>query len=356
MNGPLQPLHTRFLLRSWIAGVLLIFGVVAVQRVWPRGPDGEVLSVFLAALLIIIVTRILTVAWSAASRELMEEIWEKLRIGAHPLRKDLDKSFEELTAFVSAANGRTRRAEEQRMQLMDELFHALGQPLTSLRCQLEVALRNNRTAEQYRNCLAGALEQAERTAQLTVQLRQVSEALDLAASADRVRFDKTLNDVVEEMSAWGETKRVRLEVNAAPALTIAADSQRLYQLLFHVLKFSIDSAPQGTDVVARTETVTAGLIWTVASQVRSAELKGANPASDQISDEDELDASATFGLRFAEYIAEALGGSLERELLPSSQMLRVALPVPRESSTLKAAPASPQKAPQADKHRSMMAK
>src|SRR5690349_2605818 len=147
MKAPLQPLRTRFLLSSWMAGALIVFGVVAVQRVWRIGPDGVVLSIFLAALLIVIVTRILTVSWSAASRQLLEEIWDRLRVPNYPLRKDLDESFEQLTAYVGAANGRTRRAEEQRMQLMDELFHALGQPLTSLRCQLEVALRNNRTAE-----------------------------------------------------------------------------------------------------------------------------------------------------------------------------------------------------------------
>jgi len=356
MKAPLQPLRNRFLLSSWMAGALIIFGVVAVQRVWRIGPDGVVLSIFLAALLIVIVTRILTVAWSAALRELLEEIWDRLRVPSHPLNKDLDKSFEQLTAYISAANGRTRRAEEQRMQLMDELFHALGQPLTSLRCQLEVALRNNRTAEQYRNYLAGALEQAERTAQLTVQLRQVSETLDLAATMEMARFDKILNDVADEMSAWGEARRVRLEVNAAPALTIAADTQQLYQLLFHVLKFSVDSAPPGTRVVARMDTMSGSLSLTVASQLRGAEPEATSSAPDETPDDDELNPSATFGLRFAEYIAEALGGSLEREVLPGEQIVRLRLPVSRESSVLKAPPAPPQRTREADERKSLPVK
>jgi len=356
MKAPLQALRTRFVLNSWMAGALIIFGVVAAQRVWRIGADGVVLSIFLAALLVVIVTRILAVAWSAASRELLQEIWERLRVPSHPLSKDLDRSFEELTAYIGAANGRTRRAEEQRMQLMDELFHALGQPLTSLRCQLEVALRNNRTAEQYRNYLAGALEQAERTAQLTVQLRQVSETLDSTATAEVARFDKILNDVVEEVSAWGEARRVRLEVNAAPALTIAADTQQLYQLLFHVLKFSVDSALPGTDVVARMDTITAGLTLTVASQLRGAASEVTSSAPNETSDEDDLNTSATFGLRFAEYIAEALGGSLERELLPGKQIVRVRLPVPRESSVLKAPPAPPHRTRDADERKSLPVK
>src|SRR5579862_1110437 len=105
MKAPLQPLRNRFLLSSWMAGALIIFGVVAAQRVWRIGPDGVVLSIFLAALLVVIATRILTVAWSAALRELLEEIWDRLRVPSHPLNKDLDKSFEQLTAYIGAANG-----------------------------------------------------------------------------------------------------------------------------------------------------------------------------------------------------------------------------------------------------------
>jgi len=191
---------------------------------------------------------------------------------------------------------------------------------------------------------------------LTVQLRQVSETLDLAATMEMARFDKILNDVADEMSAWGEARRVRLEVNAAPALTIAAESQQLYQLLFHVLKFSVDSALPGTRVVARMDTMSGSLSLTVASQLRGAEPEGTSSAPDETPDDDELNPSATFGLRFAEYIAEALGGSLEREVLPGEQIVRLRLPVSQESSVLKAPPAPPHRTRDADAHKSQPVK
>ncbi|HZU42091.1 MAG TPA: histidine kinase dimerization/phospho-acceptor domain-containing protein [Terriglobales bacterium] len=65
----------------------------------------------------------------------------------------------------------------QRCSALDELLHDLSQPLTSLCCQLEVALRKPRTNDEYRDCLARALEQALTAARLTEQLREMNERL-----------------------------------------------------------------------------------------------------------------------------------------------------------------------------------
>jgi hypothetical protein len=68
-----------------------------------------------------------------------------------------------------------RLAEDQRCRAMNDLLHTLSQPLTSLCCQLEVVLSKPRTNQEYRDCLARALEQAETAARLTQQLRELNE-------------------------------------------------------------------------------------------------------------------------------------------------------------------------------------
>jgi len=66
-------------------------------------------------------------------------------------------------------------AENRRRRAMDDLLHAFSQPLTSLCCQLEVVLSRPRTNEEYRDCLARALEQAQIAARLTQQLRELNQ-------------------------------------------------------------------------------------------------------------------------------------------------------------------------------------
>src|SRR6266705_830270 len=71
----------------------------------------------------------------------------------------------------------------ERRELIFDLFHALNQPLTTLRCSLELTLHQPRTAKQYRDSLAGALRHTEQITWLTTDLRELLEADD--ASDDR---------------------------------------------------------------------------------------------------------------------------------------------------------------------------
>lgn len=70
-----------------------------------------------------------------------------------------------------------RLAEDPRCRAIDDLLHDLSQPLTSLCCQLEVILSKPRTNDEYRDCLARALEQAETAARLTQQLRELNDGV-----------------------------------------------------------------------------------------------------------------------------------------------------------------------------------
>ena len=70
-----------------------------------------------------------------------------------------------------------RLAEDPRCRAIDDLLHALSQPLTSLCCQLEIVLSKPRTNDEYRDCLARALEQAGTAARLTQQLRELNEGV-----------------------------------------------------------------------------------------------------------------------------------------------------------------------------------
>jgi K+-sensing histidine kinase KdpD len=205
---------------------------------------------------------------------------------------------------------------------MEDLFHALSQPLTTLRCQLELGLRGGQTSEQYRKCLAGALEQAERTSRLTVELRDVSEAMETDVRSGWCAFDETLSAAAEEVAALAGINGVRLNAEPSPPFMVAAHRERLSRALFHLLKFAVESAAPGSELSLHTMTSGAGVVFTVVSPVSSGEHHDETEHQSE-----ELTVAVTFDLRLAEYILEALGGSLERELLDDQQILSVRLPL-----------------------------
>ena len=324
MNENLHRLRTRFMLCACVPAVLLLAAYEVVVLVWRQGSSGVLLSMFLAALVAVIVIRMVSAIWSVSAGQLLKDLCEPLRLAGHRITtsKNLESSFEELSAYLGASAKRSQRAEEQRARLMQDLFHALSQPLTSLRCQLELGLRDGRSDKEHRECLAGALEQAERTSRLTVELRDVSEAMETDVRGGCCAFGETLATVAEEIAALASIKDVRVNAQPSPPFMVAAHRERLSRALFHLLKFAVESAAPGSELSLHTMTSASGLVLTIASRASGAEDN--HETEDQL---EELTVAVTFDLRLAEYILEALGGSLERELIDDEQILRARLPL-----------------------------
>jgi signal transduction histidine kinase len=60
-------------------------------------------------------------------------------------------------------------------QLLADLFHALSQPLTTLRCYLDLSLRRSPTSKQNRQELESALQAAESVTRLVADIRELVE-------------------------------------------------------------------------------------------------------------------------------------------------------------------------------------
>ncbi len=171
----------------------------------------------------------------------------------------------ELRALTDVLNGMLRRldlaldaartAAEAQRRFVADAAHELRTPLTNLRGAVEVALRHPRTVHEYRETLAGAVEEIERLTRLTNdllvlsradtgQLRCESSPCDLAAVAA---------DAVRAWAARARGRKVALRLEAPPRLPIVADADRLRQVLDNLLDNALRHAPSESEVV-----VTAG--------------------------------------------------------------------------------------------------
>src|SRR5512141_1873955 len=113
----------------------------------------------------------------------------------------------------SAAAPALEPGAAERQRLIADLFHALSQPITALRCSLELALHDNRAPDPSPENLQTALEHAERIARLTSGIRQLLEADDPGDERLAFPLEVSLREAVIEIQPVAEAARVRTQLH-----------------------------------------------------------------------------------------------------------------------------------------------
>jgi len=116
---------------------------------------------------------------------------------------------EEFAGLVQVLNGmlqRLQHAFETQRRMIQDTGHDLRTPLTAMRVELEVALRSQRTPEQYQSILASVLEEVD-------YLISISESLVLLArlEAGALKPERRERDIVHLVERAAQLARGRSE-------------------------------------------------------------------------------------------------------------------------------------------------
>jgi signal transduction histidine kinase len=180
---------------------------------------------------------------SARGLDAVDPGWHLEQPGTGDELDELGRAFNDLLARLQIAYHRQRR-------FSNDASHQLRTPLTVLTGQLEVALRHERSAEEYRRVLRAALKRG-------VQLRQIVEALLFLGRADS---DAALPDaapldlnrwIAEHLSerppAAAENKIIH-DTAPGDALWVKVHSGLLGQLIDNLLDNSVKYGEPGSTV------------------------------------------------------------------------------------------------------------
>ena len=132
---------------------------------------------------------------------------------------------------------------------LEQLLHALNQPLTGLQCSMEVALASPRTPEQYVQGLRDGLALTERMRALVDAIREVADAEEeQEAKAETIELHAVLREVVEDLAPVAEAKSVliTLECSAASSLAAKTGRRRLAAAVFRLLESALSLAARGS--------------------------------------------------------------------------------------------------------------
>ncbi len=152
-----------------------------------------------------------------------------------------DRTLHRLIGVLNAMVGRLQEAFEAQGRFTAAAAHELRSPLAAMRAELEVALRRNRSAEEYRQAVEGALEETGRLADLAEHLLVLARYERGAAPAleRNVPLRPLLERVAQEARSAspgaGSTAAV-VDVAAPDELTVDADSVALERALVNLVR------------------------------------------------------------------------------------------------------------------------
>ena len=155
----------------------------------------------------------------------------------------LARTLNEMLARLEAAFAQVRRFSA-------DASHELKTPLTVLRGEIEVALRNRRDPAEYERVLRVVLEEVESMARLVDDLLLLSRADAGALKLDSgpVELDRLVEDVAKEGEVLGRAKRVRVTIKSLEPLVVRGDGPRLKQLLRNLVENAVKYTSPGGQV------------------------------------------------------------------------------------------------------------
>jgi two-component system sensor histidine kinase ResE len=147
-------------------------------------------------------------------------------------------------------------AEKEQIQFIADVSHELRTPLTVLRGSLEVALEEERTAEEYREAIGNALLEVRHLTRISQNLlfltRGESGRVTLSfANLDLGRFAA---ETVRDVEPLAEDRELSLGVSVPDQpVYVFADAGRLQQVLHNLLENALRYTEAGGRVEVRVE-------------------------------------------------------------------------------------------------------
>lgn len=195
----------------------------------------------------------------------------------------------------------------QDQDVLGELLHSLSQPLTSLRCSLELSI--DEVAEQQQETVAAALEQTDRVIAMVRLMREYLEPECSGLVAPQVPLAATVRTVVERLSSVAAACQVGLHLAGDCTAWVPVLEPRLRVVLQYLIGMLIEAQPASRAVTLRLEESPTGSVLRAQGEQGSFQPAGGSPHSQPGRDP----VSATLRrvkLAIASRVLESAGASL----------------------------------------------
>jgi heavy metal sensor kinase len=236
------------------------------------------------------------------------------RVEEHRSRDEIGR----LGATFNQMISRLEQAFERERRFTGDASHELKTPLAVLRGDIEVALRRERTSEEYQRVLRSSLEEIERLTKLTEDLLTLarSDADQSVLEREEVELDQLAAGAREHLTPLAESAGVTLTYDPPPlSVVVEGDQKRLQQLLVNLLDNAIKYTPPGGSARLALSIEDSSAVIEVTDSGRGIPASALPHIFERFYRQtDPRDSRVTgfgLGLAISKWIADAHGGSIE---------------------------------------------
>lgn len=134
-------------------------------------------------------------------------------------------------------------------ELLGELLHSVSQPLTTLRCSLELSL--DEAADQQQQTITAAMEQTESVIAMIQLMREYLDAEQGGTEAPASALMPVLASVSDDLSPLAELREVRIRIMGACSAELAIKVPWMRRALEYLLSAMIERQPAGGEITLR---------------------------------------------------------------------------------------------------------
>ena len=166
-----------------------------------------------------------------------------------------DAELQEVTDVLNAMLARLETAFAAQSRFVVDASHELRSPLSNLRGTVEVALRRERSSEEYRQTLSTSLTEIERLSRLASDLLTLSRADTGGFIVNLALCDlgRIVSQSVSTHKLRAEAEQIHLTLENQGSLPIQGDPDRLRQVLDNLLDNALRHAPAGSTIAIRAQ-------------------------------------------------------------------------------------------------------
>jgi signal transduction histidine kinase len=163
----------------------------------------------------------------------------------------------------ASAHSLSRLPRDQ--ELLGDLLHSLSQPLTSLRCSLELSI--DEVTEQQQQMVSAALQQTETVIGMIQLMREYLDA-EQSAGQHAVALMPVLRSMAEDLSSIAALRNIRLRVVGTCAAKVRVAEPQLRLALQYLILAMIERQPAGSEITLLVAEGPAGAVLRAQSERR----------------------------------------------------------------------------------------
>jgi heavy metal sensor kinase len=176
-------------------------------------------------------------------------------IQAHRMSERLDvrADSDELDRLITTLNAMLDRVETSvstARRFAADASHELQTPIAALRGTLEMGVRTEASADDWRGIAVEALDDLDRLSALVRDLRLIAltEAGHLLDDREAVPLRELVEDCSETASILADSRRIRVDAGPLEAATVSGSSRHLRRVILNLLQNAIRYSPEGSAV------------------------------------------------------------------------------------------------------------